>query len=198
MSDGEHFITATLGSQLRLSNRIKEVVPNTLIKVFGFERETNPENGGRVSIKLKKLSIISQDPGHRFGNPAYFYDVCDDQEKGDTTGQGIVSTDAPVETQICQQLLRRNSSSSSSRRNNVDQSQTLLELYSCQYPINKKPVDSKIPQNGWHIDSHGTGPGPTCRWIPAAKSPPKSSVSTIKTDPDLRSDIAFARSQSWY
>eukprot|EP00339_Tiarina_fusa_P001570 CAMPEP_0116999586 /NCGR_PEP_ID=MMETSP0472-20121206/2239_1 /TAXON_ID=693140 ORGANISM="Tiarina fusus, Strain LIS" /NCGR_SAMPLE_ID=MMETSP0472 /ASSEMBLY_ACC=CAM_ASM_000603 /LENGTH=539 /DNA_ID=CAMNT_0004699049 /DNA_START=102 /DNA_END=1718 /DNA_ORIENTATION=+ len=138
LSDGEHYITATLGSQLRSSNRIKELVPNTLIKVFGFERDSSE---GRVSIKLKKLSIISQDPGHRFGNPAYFYDVCDDQEKEDE--QAIVTTDAPVETQICQALLRDRNATA------TDETQTLLELYSCQYPINEKPIDSKIPNTGW-------------------------------------------------
>jgi hypothetical protein len=96
----------------------KELVPNTLTKVFGFKRDSSSE--GRVGIRLKKLSIISQDPGHCFGNPAYFYDVCDDQEKDDE--RAIVTSDAPVETQICLELLRNQNAATTYK------SQTLLPL----------------------------------------------------------------------
>jgi hypothetical protein len=172
LSDGEHFITATMAPLLRSSTRSKEIVQNTLIKVLDYDKDGSD---GRVALQLNKVSIISQDPGHRFGNPAYYYDVFDEQEEED--GLPIVSPDAPIETQICQELMQWHNAVVSR------DDPALLELFSCQYPLNEKPIDSKILTTGWQIDSHGTAPGPRCRWIPAGatqkEGSPISSNATI-------------------
>jgi hypothetical protein len=175
LSDGEHFITATMAPKLLSSTRSGEIVQSTLIKVLKFEKYVSD---GRVALQLNKLSIISQDPGQRFGNPSFYYDVFDEKDEDD--GQPIISSDTPIETQICHELMQRQDAVVSK------DVQTLLELYSCQYPLKEKPIDSKIPRTGWQIDSHGTFPGPRCRWIPAQpnkkdKSPNSSNASISST-----------------
>lgn len=154
-----------MAPQLRRSTRSREIIQNTLIKVLDFERHGVD---GEVVLQINRVSIVSQDPGLRFGNPAYIFDIFDEKDKMDS--QPIVTADAPIETQICQDLIRRQDNSITSGGE-----QTLLELYSCQYPLSQKPVDSKIPNIGWQIDSHGTSPGPRCRWIPGQPSTPKDS-----------------------
>ena len=166
VSDGEHFLSATMAPTLRKATRNGEIVKNTLIKVLDFEKQAI---NGHVTLRLNKVSIVSQDPGQRFGNPSFYYDVFHDKDEDD--GQPIVSSDTPIETQICQELMQRQD-----RVSKDFHSQTLVELYSCMYPLKDKPVDSKILSSGWQIDSHGTSPGPRCRWIPAqpSKKDPKS------------------------
>ncbi len=62
------------------AKKYKELGQNTLIKVLGFERTTRE---GKTSFQINKLCIISQDPGHRFGNPLHYFDVYDDSEDDD-------------------------------------------------------------------------------------------------------------------
>ena len=163
-----------MGPKLRSSTRSGEIVKNTLIKVLGFEKHFY---GGRVVLQLNRVSIVSQDPGQRFGNPAFYYDVFDEEDEDDN-GQPIIKTDTPIEEQICHELMQRQDTVVSK------DAQTHLELYSCKYPLNEKPIDSKILSTGWQVDSHGTSPGPRCRWIPAHpskkdKSPNSSSCASI-------------------
>lgn len=129
-----------------------------MIKVLDYERTVKD---GQKSCQINRLSIISQDPGHRFGNPANYFDVFDECDE-DEVPAIIQSSDTPIENQIYHKLTHQSSESAVSSR----KSQTLSELYSCQYPSSEKPVDSKIPNIGWEIDTHGVAPGPRCRWIP--------------------------------
>ena len=173
LSDGEHYLTATMTPQLRSATRNGEIVENTLLKVLDYEKYVSDD---AVTLLLKKVSIVSQDPGQRFGNPSYYYDVFDEENEDD--GQPIISTDTPIETQICHELMQRQDTVVSK------EVQTLVELYSSKYPLEEKPIDSKIMSTGWCVDSHGTAPGPRCRWISArarnrSKSPksPNASIS---------------------
>ena len=102
VSDGEHFLSATMAPTLRKATRNGEIVKNTLIKVLDFEKQAI---NGHTTLRLNKVSIVSQDPGQRFGNPSFYYDVFHDKDEDD--GQPIVSSDTPIETQICQELMQR-------------------------------------------------------------------------------------------
>jgi len=160
-----------LTPRFNTAKKYKELGQNTLIKVLGFERTTRE---GKTSFQINKLCIISQDPGHRFGNPVRYFDVYDDTTEDDAVS--IVRNNGPIEHEIYQSLLL------APETQVLKTDQTLLELYSCQYPLDKKPVDSKIPNIGWKIDSQGIGPGPKCRWIPSPQKEPETSMSpNVKT-----------------
>jgi hypothetical protein len=118
LSDGEHFITATMAPKLCSSTRSGEIAQNNLIKVLDFEKYVSD---GLVALQWNKLSIISQDLGQRFGNPYFYYDVFDEKDEDD--GQPIISSDMPIETQICHELMQRQDAVVSK------DVQTLLELY---------------------------------------------------------------------
>ena len=79
--------------RLRSSSKNKPPAQNTLIKVMEYEKciaSQDEEFGGgggkggvedgHLFLRLKKISVISQDPGHKFGNPVYYYDACDDDD----------------------------------------------------------------------------------------------------------------------
>ena len=74
LSDGDHFLNAKIRTA---SIRNKEVAQNSLIKVLDFDKYMC-EDG--VAIRLKKISVVSLDPGHKFGNPVYYFDLFDEQE----------------------------------------------------------------------------------------------------------------------
>lgn len=172
MSDGQNFIAVTLTPRFNTAKKYKELGQNTLIKVLGFERTTR---GGKTSFQINKLCIISQDPGHRFGNPVHYFDVYDDVEDDDAAA--IVQSNNPIEHEIYQNILRVPQTPAEPKGD-----KTLLELYSCQYPLDQKPVDSNIPNIGWQIDSQGMAPGPRCRWIPSPQKEPETSMSAnVKT-----------------
>jgi hypothetical protein len=167
LSDGEHFITVALSPRFAFSKKSNQLVQNTLIKVFNYDRTVTD---GKRSFQINKLSIISQDPGHRFGNPANYFDVFQESDE-DASSSFIQSSTTPIENQIYHEILQQSGEEKLSKG-----TQTLSELYSCQYPLSEKPIDSKIPNVGWRIDSHGVAPGPKCRWIPASKGQDKLSV----------------------
>ena len=158
---------------MKNSNRSKEIVVNTLIKVLEYEKYLLD---GRVALKIHRVSLISQDPGHRFGNPIDYYDVYDVNYVEKKDEPAITTYEDPIENQIRQQWIQSpnavstTASSSSPQQHPLALAQNLVELYSCYYPVNEKPIDSKIPRTGWNIDSHGISPGPKCRWIPASGS----------------------------
>lgn len=171
--------------KLRTATRSKELVQNTLIKVLEYEKCVNTVLDGdgdrrdEVYLKLTKISIISQDPGHKFGNPVYYYDVCDyevDEDEGyaSSVSSSILdeSQDPAVVIPHPDTPIVRTSDTVHSRTTQqlplVSESQALHELYYCQYQISDKPIDSKVPNTAWNVDSHGVGPGPKCRWIPSA------------------------------
>jgi hypothetical protein len=194
-----------LTSKLRFGNRSKELIQNTLIKVLQFERcvdtVINGEGDSRdeVYLKVTKLSIISQDPGHKFGNPVYFYDVCDydlDEDEGysssasssildDSQETAVVVVnphpDTPIVRATCEMDLSAYRAQHQ-RQPLVAESQALHELYYCQYQIRDKPIDSKVPNSAWQVDSHGVGPGPKCRWIHAASPPVEESGDQLNDD----------------
>jgi hypothetical protein len=179
LSDGEYYIAATMSPELSMSLRSKELVKNALIKILDYEKYELDGNG-KCAIRLHKISLISQDPGHQFGNPIDYYDAYDEEEDTISSGSSsdnepvVVVTsatvDAPIENQICHELLmsqQQEHQQKLSARGNKN----LSEYYSCHYPVKTSPilaVDSKIPGTGWQIDTHGQAPSPKCRWIPAA------------------------------
>jgi hypothetical protein len=183
LSDGDHYISATMAPGLVASNRSKEILQNTLIKVLDYEKHITD---GRVSLELHKVALISQDPGHRFGNPFDYYDVFDehdgndDDDDGDADEEELITTleGEAIETEVvCQQALmhqQQQGNNGNNNSNNNDDSgidtsqQNLLKLYSCHYPVSAKPIDSKIQRTGWTVDSHGYAPSPKCRWMPGS------------------------------
>ena len=201
LSDGDHYISATMAPGLVASNRSKEILQNTLIKVLDYEKHLTD---GRVSLELHKVALISQDPGHRFGNPFDYYDAFDEHDGNDNDDvdeeeEELISTleGAAIETEVCQQALMHQQGSGNTTPNNKDSGigtqQNLLQLYYCHYPVSAKPIDSKIQRTGWNVDSHGDAPSPKCRWMPGAPVDPqkpndphqalreKSSVSSKKS-----------------
>lgn len=166
MSDGDHYLNARIRTS---SIRNKEITRNTLIKVLDFDKYLHEDC---VAIHLKKISVVSQDPGHRFGNPSYYFDLFDEQNDEDS--QEVVNeAERPIEDEIGQQFMQR--------KIELDKStglvQTLLNMYSCRFPIDQRPIHSKIPSDGWKVDSHGSSPAPRIRWIPGPNPSP-----TIITD----------------
>jgi hypothetical protein len=178
-----------MSPRLRSASRRKEVIHNTLIKVTEYEKcistssqELSGVEKGQVYLQIRKLSVISQDPGHKFSNPVYYYDACEDESEEGSTFSSASSLDDSKEaavivnphpsTSIVQQssidsFMRPNATVS--RRLFVTETQALQELYYCKYQIREKPIDSKVPGAEWEIDVHGIGPGPKCRWIPATE-----------------------------
>jgi hypothetical protein len=169
-----------MSPELSMSLRSKELVKNALIKILDYEKY-ELDGTGKCAIRLHKISLISQDPGHQFGNPMDYYDAYDEEEDNFSTGSSSsdnepvvvvasATVDAPIENQICHELLmsqQQEQQQKLSARGN----QNLSEFYSCHYPVKTSPllaVDSKIPGTGWQIDTHGQAPSPKCRWIPAA------------------------------
>jgi hypothetical protein len=192
LSDGDHFLYAVMAPRLRAASRSKEVAQNTLIKITDYEKciasssqEVNGVEKGQLYLQIQKISIISQDPGHKFCNPVYYYDVCDDEsEEGssfssssslDESREAAVIVNPHPSTAIVQQssidAFMRPANVAAPRRLFVAESQALQELYYCKYQIRDKPIDSKVPATEWEVDTHGVEPGPRCRWIPAAETP---------------------------
>lgn len=136
-------------------NNIKQ---NTLIKVLKFGK-LDAEEG--ITIHLKTITVIGQDPGYKFGNPVFYRDVLSRQDEEDS--QGVVETDVDnIENEISQELVERQAYVEKSPEND----QTLQEMYSCRFTANQKPIHSKIPSIGWKVDTHGLEPVPRTRWIP--------------------------------
>ena len=147
---------------------------NSLIKVLNLDKYVGDDSN--IAIHLKKISVVSQDPGHKFGNPAYYFDLFDEQDEDDS--QGVVQeTEEPIEIEISQELIERKAGI----ENDPEQDHTLLEMYSCRFSAHEKPIHSKIPSTGWKVDSHGCVPVPRTRWIPGAK--PKPTVPTMDFSP---------------
>ena len=191
-------MTATMSQELSLSIRSRELKKNSLIKVLEYETYSLPD--GKLALQLQKICLITQDPGHSFGNPIDFHDAYELEEEVDQSttttqcGDPVVvsaSTGAPIETRFCRELMMQrgggqhptgNSGSSSNGNGNANSSllfpngsdQSLCELYSCRYLLSDAPADSKIPRSGWQIDSAGIAPGPKCRWIQAPPPSPPS------------------------
>lgn len=133
-----------------------------MIKVLDFDKYISDEC---VAVHLKKISVVNLDPGHRFGNPVYYFDVFG--EKDDDDSQEVINmTENLIEDQISQELIERTGGTEAS----PDRNSTLLKMYSCQFAIDQKPVHSKIPSTGWKVDIHGCAPVPRIRWIPGPKS----------------------------
>jgi hypothetical protein len=180
LSDGEYYITATMSPELSMSLRSKELVKNALIKILNYEKY-ELDGTGKCAIRLHKISLISQDPGHQFGNPMDYHDAYDEEEDTISTGSSSsgnepvvvvasATVDAPIENQICHELLM-SQQQEQQQKLSARSNQNLSEFYSCHYPVKASPllaVDSKIPSTGWQIDTHGQAPCPKCRWIPAA------------------------------
>lgn len=117
-----------------------------------------------MAIHLKKISIVNHDPGKKFGNPVFFFDVFDGDSEDD--GQSIVPDGTPIEVRLGQELMQRNASKSSNKGDDGK----LRELYSCRFTAQEKPIHSKIPISGWKIDSNGLMPVPKVRWVPENES----------------------------
>jgi hypothetical protein len=187
LSDGEHFLHAIVSPRFRSASRNREVVHNTLIKVTEYEKciasssqEVNGVEKGQVYLHIHKLSVISQDPGHKFCNPVYYYDVCDDESEEASTFSSASSLDDSKEATV---IVNPHPSTSIVQQSSIDsflrppgaiarklfvtETQALQELYYCKYDVRDKPIDSKVTGAEWEIDMHGIGPGPKCRWIPA-------------------------------
>jgi hypothetical protein len=177
LSDGDHYISATMAPGLVASNRSKEILQNTLIKVLDYERHVKD---GRVSLELHKVALISQDPGHRFGNPFDYYDAfdeqydCNDDDNAEEEEEELITTleGEAIQTEVCQQALmhQQGNNNNPKKDNSIGTQQNLLKLYSCHYPVSAKPIDSKIQRTGWTVDSHGCKPSPKCRWMPGLPS----------------------------
>ena len=158
------------------SIRNKEITRNTLIKVLDFDKYIH-ENC--VAVHLKKISVVSQDPGHRFGNPSYYFDLFDEQNDDDSQ-EVVKEAESPIEDEIGQQFMQGKIGMEKS----TGLDQTLMNMYSCRFATDQRPVHSKIPSEGWKVDSHGSSPVPRIRWIPGPNPSP-----TILTDiPKEQSD----------
>ena len=114
-------------------------------------------------MHLKKVSIVNHDPGLKFGNPVFFFDVYDEESEDD--GQSIVSNGTPIEVQLGQEIMQRTNANTSTSTDD----RTLSELYSCRFTSQEKPIHSKIPSSGWKTDNHGLLPVPKVRWIPGSQ-----------------------------
>ena len=146
---------------------------NTLIKITEYEKcvastfqEVNGVDTEQVYLRLNRLAVITQDPGHRFGNPAYFYDINDDDSEI-TSFSSSSSLDDSHENAALIVNQSAMDSFMTQRRPFVSESQELNELYYCNYLICDKPIDSKVPDYEWETATDGLAPGPKCRWIPA-------------------------------
>jgi hypothetical protein len=198
LSDGEHTLFATLAPRIKTSSRTRGIAINTVIKVLQFDRRlwSSGENYNQVYIHLTKISVISGDPGHKFGSPVYFYDVCDDDDDDDNstiddedaqstsssfssnddrrTAAVIVSGLVPNQQQHARginPIILPRAEHDAIRADGSDSSndtQALQQLYRLSYRVSDNPLNSKIPTTDLEIDTHGIGPGPKCRWIPAA------------------------------
>ena len=78
-----------MSPKLLTSSRCKELVPNTLVKIDDYDRILTD---GPKLFQLKRFSILSQDPGHRFGNPANYFDVCGDSDEEEPPATMIAAT----------------------------------------------------------------------------------------------------------
>ncbi len=127
-----------------------------------------------VAIHLKKISVVSLDPGHRFGNPAYYYDVFG-QNDDDDSQEVINEMEKPIENQISQEIIEGKAGAVKA----LELEKTLLEMYSCRFTADKKPIHSKVPSIGWEVDIHGCAPVPRIRWIPG---PQRQSAPTVEIE----------------
>lgn len=159
---------------------------NSLIKILNFETYIQD---GCVAIHLKRLSIISQNPGHKFGNPAYYFDIFDEVDEDD--GPSIISSGSPIEVEISHELMNCGGASP-----NMESVQALLELYSCRVAAGEKPIHSKIPSTGWTIDSHGCAPVPRTRWIPGPVAPKQPTTNKDITTSITTSSIGSGESST--
>ena len=154
-----------MSPKLLTSSRCKELVPNTLVKIDDYDRILTD---GPKLFQLKRFSILSQDPGHRFGNPANYFDVCGDSDEEEPPATMIAAnspTPSQEEDEIYQELINPQTDLELSPSPTSD-NQALSELYSIRFPMSEKPVD-KLPKVNWQIDTNGIEPGPRCRWIPS-------------------------------
>eukprot|EP00529_Nitzschia_sp_RCC80_P014179 CAMPEP_0113523458 /NCGR_PEP_ID=MMETSP0014_2-20120614/45716_1 /TAXON_ID=2857 /ORGANISM="Nitzschia sp." /LENGTH=720 /DNA_ID=CAMNT_0000421549 /DNA_START=355 /DNA_END=2517 /DNA_ORIENTATION=+ /assembly_acc=CAM_ASM_000159 len=210
LSDGEHTIYATLAPRIKTSNRTKNLAVNTVVKVLQFDRclWSDGENYNQVYLHLKKLSVISQDPGHKFGNPVYYYDICDvdddiddnstidDEESSISSNEERRTTAVIVSGLVHHQqqhppginpIIIPRADFDTSRPDDTDsdsETQTLQQLYRLSYSISDNPLNSKIPASDLQVDTHGIGPGPTCRWIPATEEVVSTRKGTTSTKDD--------------
>jgi hypothetical protein len=190
-------VTATLGPALILSLRNKELVQNSLLKVVQYEKYLLD---GRVVLRIHKVSLISQDPGHRFGNPIDFHDAWDEPALTTSISMDTTSTTSPIE-RVCLEFFQQQSNGGVLLSNDPDSgtnenlssenlsSENLSKLYSCRYPVNQKPVDSKIPRNGWKIECHGEAPSPKCQWIPQTQPTVPETENTVQ---EAKPNLLFA------
>ena len=74
-------MTATMSQELSLSIRSRELKKNSLIKVLEYETYSLPD--GKLALQLQKICLITQDPGHSFGNPIDFHDAYELEEEVD-------------------------------------------------------------------------------------------------------------------
>jgi hypothetical protein len=155
LSDGDHYMNARIRTIVMNENKIKQ---NTLIKVLKFGKFETEDD---TAIHLKTVTVISHDPGYKFGNPVYYLASFCRQDEEDS--QGVVDGDVDtIEIQISQEVVGRQSGTEKAPEND----QTLQEMYSCRFTADQKPIHSKIPSIGWKVDSHGLEPVPRTRWIP--------------------------------
>lgn len=196
LSDGDH----CLHGKIRKSERSHNLKTNTLIKVLRFAKYT-PDNSNnsnnddnQVAIRLKKISVVSLDPGHKFGNPVYYFDVFDAIEFVDDQDAVVMAdTNSPIEVEVSQEIHSELSQQGSVNNNEGnsgknDNGGTLLEMYSCRFTSDQKPIHSKIPSTGWKMDRHGCEPVPRARWIPAKPAEGKITTSLDTTSPSLRNN----------
>jgi hypothetical protein len=221
LSDGEHTIYAILAPKITTSNKSKNLTINTVIKVLHFDRclWSSGENFNQVYLHLTKLSVISQDPGHKFGNPVYYYDVCDvdddtdddstiDDEDAQSTNSSLSSNDdrraaAVVVSGLVHHqqhhplginpiILPRADfeNSKPGGSNSSSETQALQQLYRLSYRVSDNPLNSKIPSSSLEVDTHGISPGPKCRWIPATED----TVSTRKGASNTKAENKYSGS----
>ena len=168
LSDGDHFVRGRMSPRLRaLHKRNNELGQNSLIKLIEYERKKSDDE--IVTLELKRLVVISQDPGYIFGSPINYYDAFDEDISDDNNSSASSEEEAAIksmvgsviETEIC--ISNQQEGARPSR--SLDAQQSVSKLYSASYPLDLKPFDSKIPKVGWIIDEEGLAPAPTCRWI---------------------------------
>ena len=179
--------------KLRSTTRIKGIMQNTLIKITDYEKciasssqEVNGVDREQVYLQLNSLAVITQDPGHRFGNPAYYYDINDDDSEVTTFSSSSSLDDSQESAALIVNQSAMDYSFMSQRRPFVSESQELNELYYCNYQIRDKPIDSKVPDYAWEPATDGLTPGPKCRWIPAGPEADSDAKDTARQQPQAK------------
>ena len=143
VSDGDNYMTGTLAEDLSSLCEEQQIVENSLLKILAYEQY---QLDNKQCLHVTDLSFVGAHPGHTLGNPVKI---------------SMPLVVAPVGTETLGGPEGDKLSSSSASDDG------LQKLYSCHYPMDQQPKDTKIPRTGWTVEDDGVDPPPTCTWIPA-------------------------------